>query len=198
MVHYNQRISSMKKYVYIGLILSFSLCAEENPFSLNENLQKIDKLEKLLLLSFKNLNKSKLKKVSQRHLHQAAEKARLKAQERRKNEAKIQVERIAKAKKIREERAEAMRIKRLAEKKRKDEKQKVDKLKQEKIEKIRLEKEKLAKEKAIREELEKKRLKKISDEKIRKANEIAKKNKAINDKKKEIDKAYLDAIRDVN
>ena len=142
----------MKKYVYIGLILSFSLCAEENPFSLNENLQKIDKAEKQLLSYFKDFDDSKLKKEKVRFKEKSTE--RLKSEEYRKNEDKARAERIAKAKKIREEHAETIRSKRLAGKKR--------------------------------------------NEEIYKANEVAKKKKVLSDKNKETNKAYLNAIRDVN
>jgi len=141
----------MKRYVFIGLILSLIVNAEENPFSLNENLQKIDKIEKLLLSS---LNDSKSKNIqvhlnSKKYLQQAVKKKRpekkdvkiLKSEEDRKYQAKIKND------------IEVVRIKRITEKRQNNKNHKLKKL-------------------STREEL--------------------------SNKKKELDKAYLDAIMDVN
>jgi hypothetical protein len=57
----------MKKTIFLGLFLSLLTYAEENPFSLNENFQKIDKDQEALLSCFKDINENKVDKKVVKH-----------------------------------------------------------------------------------------------------------------------------------
>lgn len=47
----------MQKIILISVLVSLFIYAEENPFGLDENFQKIDKAQTLLLSSFENITK---------------------------------------------------------------------------------------------------------------------------------------------